>query len=208
MAGPCHLKIVFFSIFVFSLLSACTSVPVDKPVDDPVAAWSQRQKQLDGIQYWYLSGRVAVKNGVEAWNLDMNWSQKGEDYQVELSGPFGAGKVRLTGNARGVSLTDSDNQTFQADSAEQLLYETTGVTMPVEGLRYWIVGLTGPQQKSKPELDNQGRLAYLEDARWKVKFRGYMGVNGLTLPRKIFIERADKEIDVRLVVDNWKLGVH
>jgi len=203
-----HLKIVFTTFVILSLLTACTSTPVDRPVDDPVAAWSQRQKQLDGIQYWYLSGRVAVQNGVEAWNLDMNWSQQGEDYQVELSGPFGAGKVRLSGNAQGVLLTDSDNQTFRADSAEQLLYQTTGVTMPVEGLRYWIVGLTGPQQKSQPRLDSMGRLAYLEDARWKVKFRGYMGVNGLELPRKIFIERTDKEIDVRLVVDNWKLGVH
>jgi len=203
-----HLKIFFIATFVISILTACTSTPVVRPVDDPAVAWLQRQKQLDGIQYWYLSGRVAVQNGVEAWNLDMNWSQKGEDYQVELSGPFGAGRVRLEGNPRGVLLTDSDNQTFRAESAEQLLYRTTGVTMPVEGLRYWIVGLTGPKQKSQPQLDNQGRLAYLEDTRWKVKFRGYMGVNGLELPRKIFIERADKEIDVRLVVDNWKLGVH
>lgn len=203
-----HLNFFFSLLLAVFSLTACTTVPVESPVTDPDTAWMAHQKQLEGVQYWYLSGRVAVQNGVEAWHLDLSWSQKGEDYQVQLSGPFGAGRVMLVGNAQGVLLTDSDNQKFYADSAEKLLYETTGVTMPVEGLRYWIVGLTGPQQKTKPELDKQGRLAYLEDAKWKVRFRGYMPVNGLQLPRKIFIDRADKEIDVRLVVDDWKLGVH
>lgn len=207
MLASC-MKSVLVCLVVVTWLSACTTVPPEMPVSDPHTAWQQRQKQLDGIQYWYLTGRVAVNNGVEAWQLDMNWSQKGEAYLVELSGPFGAGKVRLAGNDQGVLLTDSDNQQYRAESAEQLLYQQTGVTVPVEGLRYWIVGLAGPTQKQSPQLDGQGRLAYLENANWQVKFRGYSQVNGLELPRKIFIARPDREIDVRLVVDSWKLGVH
>ena len=203
-----RVKSVFSYLLILSCLSACTVMPPETPVSDPVAAWQKRQQQLDGIQYWYLTGRVAVNNGVEAWHLDMNWSQKGEAYLVELSGPFGAGKVRLAGNDRGVLLTNADNQQYQAESAERLLYEQTGVTVPVEGLRYWIVGLASPTQKHTPQLDSQGRLAYLQNGNWTVKFRSYSQVNGLELPRKIFIARPDREIDVRLVVDSWKLGVH
>ena len=189
-------------------LSGCSVPPIETSSSDSDAAWQLRQHQLDGIEYWYLTGRVAVNNGSEAWHLDMNWSQKGEAFLVELSGPFGAGKVRLAGNADGVVLTDSENQHYFADSAERLLYDRTGLVVPVDGLRYWIIGLTGPTQTQQPRLDTQGRLAYLENADWAVNFRGYTQVNGLELPRKIFIARPEREIDVRLIVDKWTLGVH
>ena len=78
--------------------------------------------------------------------------------------------------------------------------------MPVAGLRYWVVGLASPGQKDHPKLDQQGRLAYLEDEGWKVRFKRYSQVSGVDLPRKVFIVKNDKELDVRLVVDNWKLG--
>lgn len=198
----------FLPLLVVSLLfSGCTSMPVHSPVSDPEGTWAQRQDELARIKVWNLSGRLAVNNGVEAWNLDLDWQQNDDDYQIQISGPFGAGKIKLIGNSSGVLLYDSDDQTYYADRPEELLYETTGMHMPVTGLRYWIVGLASPEQKGKVKLDPQGRLAYLEDSHWHVKFRRYMDVNGLQLPRKIFIDRPDKEIDIRLVIDSWKLGL-
>jgi len=188
------------------LHAGCTSVPALKPVADPQRAWQERQQQLSRIQYWHLSGRMAVNNGSEAWQINLDWQQRGEDYQIQLNGPFGAGKVRLVGNAHGVLLHDSNDQTFYADHPGTLLYERTGVMMPVEGLRYWILGLASPQQQQQPELDAQGRLAYLEDANWQVKFRRYADVNSVQLPDKIFINKSTQDIDVRLVIDNWQLG--
>ena len=78
--------------------------------------------------------------------------------------------------------------------------------MPVEGLRYWVMGMASPKQIKKPRIDGHGRLAYLEDANWKVNFKRYTQVSGMDLPRKVFIIKPDQEIDVRLVVDKWTLG--
>ena len=194
-------------MLVALLATGCASLPEPPPVENPDQVWQQRRDQLSRIAYWHLSGRLAVTNGTEAWHIDLDWLQKGDDYQIQLNGPFGAGKVRLTGNAAGVSLRDADNQTFYADNPGELLRERTGVVMPVEGLRYWILGLSTPQQKQQPKLDPQGRLAYLEDNHWQVKFRRYTEVSGLQLPDKIFITRPEQEIGVRLVVDAWKLGL-
>lgn len=188
------------------LHAGCTSVPALKPADDPQRAWQERQQQLSRIQYWHLTGRLAVNNGSEAWHINLDWQQRGEDYQIQLNGPFGAGKVKLVGNATGVLLHDSNDQTFYADHPGKLLYDRTGVTMPVEGLRYWILGLTSPQQQQPPQLDAGGRLAYLEDDNWQVKFRRYAEINSVHLPDKIFIHKASQDIEVRLVVDNWQLG--
>lgn len=200
-------------LFTAVLVTGCTTLDVadpdyDQPGSDSVSAktWPQRQIELSAIKYWHLTGRLAVNNGDEAWNLNLDWQQKGDDYEIQLHGPFGAGKVKLVGNAHGVLLKDSDDQTFYADTPETLLYEQTGVFMPVGGLRYWVMGLTTPSQTEQPTLDNFGRLAYLEDANWKVKFKRYTQVSGIDLPRKVFIARNENGLDVRLVVDKWKLG--
>jgi outer membrane lipoprotein LolB len=194
-------------LLVAVLASGCASIPEPPPVDNPDLVWQQRRDELSRIAYWHLTGRLAVRNGNEAWNINLDWQQKGDDYQITLNGPFGAGKVKLTGNTTGVELHDSDNQTFYAENPSNLLQERTGVLMPVEGLRYWILGLDTPKQKNPPKLDPQGRLAYLEDNNWRVKFRRYTDVSGLQLPDKIFITKPEQAIDVRLVVDEWKLGL-
>jgi outer membrane lipoprotein LolB len=202
-------------IIVFSatvLVTGCTTLDIsDSDVDVASAtgvgkSWQERQSELAAIKYWRLTGRLAVSNGDDAWNLNIEWHQREDDYQIVLNGPFGAGKVKLVGNANGVLLKDSDDQTFYAETPEMLLYEQTGLYMPVNGLRYWVMGLTSPNQHAEPQLDNLGRIAYLEEADWKVRFKRYTQVSGIDLPRKVFIVRSNKELDVRLVVDNWKLG--
>lgn len=197
----------YLLMLVAILATGCASLPEPPPVANPAQVWQQRRDALSRIAYWHLSGRLAVRNGAEAWHIDLDWQQKGDDYQITLNGPFGAGKVQLVGNASGVELRDSDHQTFYADKPGELLQERTGVSMPVEGLRYWIVGLSTPRQQQPPKLDPQGRLAYLVDDHWRVKFRRYTNVSGLQLPAKIFITKPEQDIDVRLVVDDWKLGV-
>jgi len=197
----------YLLMLVAMLAAGCASVPPElPPVDNPGLVWQQRRDELSRIAYWHLSGRVAVRSGDEAWNINLDWQQKGDDYQIVLNGPFGAGKVKLIGNATSVALHDSDDQTFYASKPGELLHARTGVSMPIEGLRYWILGLNTPQQTQTPKLDPQGRLAYLEDNHWQVKFRRYTDVSGLQLPAKIFISKPEQDINVRLVVDDWKLG--
>ena len=209
----------FFRLLYIFLVSfvvvSCTTIQTDTSVEpstgEPFSdaseeTWSKRQFELSSIKYWRLTGRLAVSQGEEAWNINIDWQQKDQDYEIVLNGPFGLGKVKLNGNPYGVILKDSDEQVFYADKPETLLFEQTGVTMPVEGLRYWVVGLTSPDQQQTPRLDQRGRLSYLEDEQWKVKFKRYVQVSGIDLPRKVFIVEPDRDIDVRLVVDKWKLG--
>ena len=189
------------------MLAGCsTNPPVSTPTLNPETAWNQRQHELVAIKQWRLQGRMLVNHGEAAWNLSLDWQQKDGDYQISIHGPFGSGRVKLIGNAKGVILHNGDEQSHYAEHPEELLYQQTGVMMPVEGLRYWMVGLTSPQQATKPKLDELGRLAYLEESKWEVNFKRYTKVSGMDLPRKVFIVKPDQEIDVRLVVDKWTLG--
>lgn len=165
---------------------------------------AERHRQLQQIDSWRVKGRVAIVNGDEAWHLNVEWQQHNGDYLIDLWGPFGSGRVQLAGDAYGVRLIDSDQAIYYASDPDSLLYEHTGVRMPVSGLRYWIRGLVDPQYKaSRLKHDAAGRLTAAQQNDWQITFTRYGQVNGLALPEKLSVERRD--LRVKLVVDNWHL---
>lgn len=196
------IKFLRFSFLL--LLTACTTVE-EVPDSLNTGSWQAHKASLDNVRYWFASGRAAINNGVESWHVNLLWLQQGDEYQIRLFGPFGAGQVQLTGNPQQVELLTSDNEHFYSDNIDSLLYERTGVKMPVSELRYWLIGLPSPRAKNAARIDQHGRLAQLQQGHWRVRYKRYMPVNGLVLPRKIFADKQD--LDVRVVIDEWKLGV-
>lgn len=163
-----------------------------------------RQQQLEGIKEWQVKGRVAILNGAEAWHLNVIWRQQNDDYHIELWGPFGSGRVQLEGDAQGVRLVDPHQRTYYARDPESLLYEHTGVKMPVSGLRYWILGLTDPQQEQQqPRRDGRDRLASVQQGSWQIDFRRYTRLGQVAVPDRLRVDKDD--LQVKLVVDDWQL---
>ncbi len=195
--------IKLFGVVFLLLLTACTTV---KEVPDSLntGSWQLHKTSLDGLQHWFASGRAAIHNGNESWHVNLLWLQQGDDFQIRLFGPFGAGQVQLKGNNKQAELLTSDNERFYSHNIDTLLYEQTGVKMPVAELRYWLVGLPSPGGKEVASINKHGRLSRLQQGDWQVRYKRYVPVNGLVLPRKIFADKPD--LDVRVVIDEWKLG--
>ena len=98
-----------------------------------------------------------------------------------------------------------ENQVFYSESPEALLREHTGVSMPVRGLRYWVMGVPEPALSHDEErIDAQGRLTELSQDDWRVQVRRYTVVQDVELPAKLFIDKSD--VSVKMVVDRWTLG--
>ncbi|HEB58303.1 MAG TPA: outer membrane lipoprotein LolB [Gammaproteobacteria bacterium] len=191
-------------------LAGCAGVaPVSPDLggdgQDPAVAWAERQQALSRLDHFRLVGRLSVVRGVESWFINVEWQQRGSDWLVVLSGPFGAG-LRLSGAGGGPVVLENSEGRFHADSAEQLLYQHTGVVMPLTGLRYWMLGLPDPRLAvDGEELDDRGRLRTLHQADWRIRLRRYVAINGLELPDKVFADQG--ELKVRLIVDEWYLGL-
>ena len=192
------------SFFFISLLTACTTVE-EVPDSLNTGSWQSHKATISGMSHWFATGRAAINNGVESWHVNLLWLQQGENYQIRLTGPFGAGRVQLKGNHDQVELLTADDERFYSSDIDSLLYERTGVKMPVAELRYWLVGLPSPGDSEKADIDQHGRLSQLNQGHWRVRYKRYMPVNGLVLPRKIFADKQD--LDVRVVIDEWKLGI-
>ena len=79
-----------------------------------------------------------------------------------------------------------------------------GWSVPVYSMRYWIVGVSDPDEPASEIVDGDGLLAELEQHGWSVTYDGYREHEGLLLPRKILMEKGD--VRIRMVADRWRVA--
>ena len=120
------------------MLSACSTLqqPSSQP-DTTLDALANNH----AIQQWSVSGKVGLRNGKQAHSAYLNWRQCGETFDIRLSGPLGQLAAHLTGDSKQVYLVTSDKQHYTADNASALLEQQLGWALPMEQLRYWLLGL-------------------------------------------------------------------
>ena len=183
------------------LLGACSSAPERPLPADPRAEFLRHQSRLDQLRQWSLQGRAAVSQGEEGGTVNLEWEQGPQAYSLDLSGPFGSGHVRLSGDGTGARLVRGD-EIIEAASAEILLDAALGWSVPVPDLRRWVLGQPGRSQQY--EIDAHGRLARLRDGSWLVRYSRYEPVAGLDLPARLSLESGD--LRIRLAISEWRTG--
>jgi outer membrane lipoprotein LolB len=189
------------------LLTGCATQP---PVEPPSARisqlWQQHARAVAAQSDWALSGRIAASSEDDGWSGKLYWQQGREDYRISFNAPSGQGGLLLDGRPQQVEMLTSDGERHVASDAESLLLQTLGWELPLSSLRYWVRGIPVPASDDTPVLafDDSGRLTRLRQSDWAVEYPAYRPVNGLMLPRKVFLENA--EFSVRLVIDRWLAG--
>lgn len=192
------------SLTLILMLTGCAPLWQSKPAGDPEQLWQQRQMQQADLNAWAFKGRTAIVQGREGWNAGIHWQERGQQFQIKLSGPFSQGGVTLDGNAETVTLTLDDGEAVSAATPEQLLAEAMGWLLPVSALRDWVRGV--PYSKlpvDSKQLDAQGRLTKLEQAGWQIEFLRYMPFKGTSMPEKVFMKHP--EMSIRLIVSDWSI---
>jgi outer membrane lipoprotein LolB len=201
---------------VFSLLmvtSGCTqiarppvksSVPVTKK---PNTGWEQRKANLSRKNNWNLVSKVGLGYREEYWQFGLDWAQRAANqYAMQIKNPLtGAIVAKLTQTPQGAILLADDGKTYRSNNAEQLLQSQTGVHMPVNGMPYWVRGVTSPQYKvDRLVLDKQGRPSLIQQAGWLIRYPAYKHAGTLALPRKITFKRSKDNVSVKLVAKRWQ----
>lgn len=187
------------------LLTGCAALRPPEPVAVPEQAWRQRVEKLLTLDRWSLTGRIALRAGEEAWHASVHWIQQGERYRIRIRGPLGVGGVmELAGGPKTVVLRTAKDTYFAADAPEELLRAMTGWTMPVSGLRYWLLGIS--EQSTAIEgmqLDAGGRPESLRQAQWGIEYLAYEEVDGVQLPAKLYLQSS--QVSARIVINQWVL---
>ncbi len=184
------------------LLSACTTSPVSSP--EAMHAWGVRQTKLAQLTTWQAEGRIGVIHGQDGWHARFQWVQQPSAWRIDLIGPLGQGRVLVESDAQGARVQTQDGQKWTALDADELLEQSLGLRLPVNGLRYWVRGLPEPGSAPVLNLDASGRLIRLEQNGWVIEYPAYTpsAIVGLDLPERMMARRTD--LNVKLVIEQWQ----
>ncbi|MEP6548522.1 MAG: lipoprotein insertase outer membrane protein LolB [Gammaproteobacteria bacterium] len=178
------------------MLAACaTTRPPPPPA---VSSWEQRVGDLQKAAGWQLDGRAAVAVGTQGWQATLNWQQRGELSEVHLSGPFGIGALVLNRSPAGLSL----NGAPPSDAVLTQLQEKLGFELPLDYLRFWLLGVPDPSAAFDVKRNAQDRAAHLTQGDWNIEYDRYMPVVGDVLPAHLVLSREG--VRVRIAVDRWQ----
>ncbi|ROR34804.1 lipoprotein insertase outer membrane protein LolB [Inmirania thermothiophila] len=185
------------------LLAACQSLP---PVPEAARerAWRGHAARLAALEAWTLVGRMTAQADGRSLSASLRWHHGVGGDAIVLTAPLGGGALRIELDAAGVRLVASDGGERRAADAAALLAAELGVAVPVEALRYWVVGLPQPGAAARRELDREGRLRRLRQGGWEVEYRGYEAAGPWILPRVLFARGGEAE--VRIAVERWRPG--
>ena len=191
-------------LLAFGLLGACESTPEVVAVDDPERVWAEHQAALARIDRWSTIGRIGVQAAGDSWSAGIQWRQNRDDYDIRLRGPLGQGLMELRGRPGQVEMQTADG-VYRAATAEELMRVHAGWQVPLNGLRYWILGRPDPDAPVDAfTLDAGGRLAELHQQGWVIRIDRYDAFDGTDLPTRLTLENP--RVRAKLVLRSWQTG--
>jgi len=191
------------AILLLVLLTGCAHRLPSPPQD-----WSTHSVRVQNLSHWQITGKLGVRIPGDNGSANLRWQNQERQYTLDLSGPFGQGRLLIRGKPGRVTLQQPGEAPLMADSAEDLIYQTTGWTLPVMHLAYWVRGVPAPHHPvARLELDESGRLAELQQAGWHIQYQNYQTVPAgnslLQLPGRVTAEYGD--IRLTLIIRQWQL---
>ncbi len=190
------------AVLAAAMLVAACATPM---VAEREAARDDLRTRVAALEGWTVNGRAAIQSDGESASLSLRWREERPDhYVLDLSGPFGAGAIRISGGSDHAVLEDGRGEAVVAARPEALLEAHTGRHLPVSALRYWMVGLPAPQLSLESEaLDARGRPERLLQDGWEVRYYAWDEVEGVHLPRRVDLQKGAQR--VRVAFSGWEI---
>jgi outer membrane lipoprotein LolB len=180
-----------------TVLAACATTRRAPAPASAAVGWEQRVGDLQRSSAWQLDGRAAVAVGTQGWQATLNWRQQSDSAEVHLSGPFGIGALVLKRTPQGLSL----NGAPPSDTVLAQLQERLGFELPIDHLRFWLLGVPDPSAAFELKRNDQDRASQLTQSDWSIDYDRYMPVDGDWLPAHLVLSREG--VRVRIAVDHW-----
>ena len=186
------------------LLVACAPMRPQRPVGPALPG--EAAQALRCVDHWSLRGRAAFRMPGSSGSFRLNWQQQGDRYRLAFEGPLGAGAMRIEGDASEVAVESKGERRVYAAAPEIVLAQLLGYELPVQSLRYWVLGLSDPH--AGPATWGSARAdagePVLRQAGWTVRYEEWTrSRNTVSLPARLRLERED--IFLRMLIEHWDL---
>ncbi|RLO15582.1 lipoprotein localization protein LolB [Klebsiella pneumoniae] len=187
------------------VLTACSLHTLQGPGKSPDSPqWRQHQQAVRSLNQFQTRGAFAYLSDEQKVYARFFWQQTGQDrYRLLLTNPLGSTELSLTAQPGSVLLIDNKGQTYTATDAEEMIGRLTGMPIPLNSLRQWIIGLPG--DATDYSLDDRYRLRelnYTQNGKtWHVTYGGYTSDTQPALPSNVELNNGAQRI--KLKMDNW-----
>ncbi len=179
-------------------LAACQTAPRL----EQSTAWQIRANQLGELDQWQLQGRVNARYENESHTPRIRWQQNQDNYTIRLWGTLNAGNTLIEGRPGFVTF-DQGGEVRTASSPESLILEHLGYELPVSQLEYWIKGLPTPDEQHQLELGEFNEVLSMQQSGWTMSYEDYRLFGEYSLPRRIQMSRAERNIRLTFIGLNW-----
>lgn len=183
----------FTASLLVCLLCSCAVTPEAVLDAYNLAAMQHLQQQ----KRWSLEGRLALVDEKDSISGSVIWRHDGVQDDIELVGPLAQGRMKISVMEGRVVVDDGDKVKVFSGRSEKILAEQVGVSMPVNALKYWVLGVSAPDREfvEQPGGFYQGG--------WLVRYSEMQKVDAELLPKKMTAVKDKTRI--KLIVDHWDL---
>ncbi|WP_165312028.1 lipoprotein insertase outer membrane protein LolB [Vibrio ziniensis] len=192
--------------FAFLLtLFGCSSTP--EPIVD--VEWQAHQQKLQQIQTYQVIGKIGYISPEQRESLNFQWQKSPNHSQLRLTNFLGQTVLSLSMDANGAKVETYDDQNFSAPNGQILIYQLTGLDIPIDDLQDWVLGL--PTKADNFKLNESNTLASLDKTsgrqNWHVDYTRYKEFdwqNG-NIPLPDRMQLTQKQTSIKLVISKWIL---
>ena len=190
---------IWLALLLPVLLVACGTTPTPPQHTNRI----DHQQQINQLDSWRIRGKVGVRAESGSGSASVDWSQQGKLYEIRLSGALGFGSAHIQGDEQMAHWRQANGERFSSDSPEDVIASALGWSLPIDSLRYWIRGIAAPNAKVTG-FEYRGALLYeLEQLGWQLSFDRYDHNSTPTLPGRIVMVSAGKQIT--FLIREWNL---
>jgi outer membrane lipoprotein LolB len=190
------------ALAVLALLAGCRTRPpvVTGPGAD--APWEQQRAALETFDRYSLAGRVAVAANGQGFTAGLRYTQQPRRADLSLDGPLGIGglRVRLAGHE--IEVINSKGQRLDGPAARAELEQRLGFELPLDELRWWLLGLPAPGKSEVDATSEGGAIRGFIQNGWHVAIDSRAPALGFSLPRRLTAERGGARL--KLFVERWQ----
>ncbi len=134
---------------------------------------------------------------------NFDWQENGDTVTLQLRNPLSSTMAIVTSSPSFAMLELPNRQPVNADTVSELMQNTLGFALPVEGLRYWLQPSAAPNSLAKTELDpdsDNGRPKQIKQDGWTIDYLAYADAPA-TGVKRVNLSRSEPPLNIKLVLD-------
>ena len=155
--------------------------------------------QLESMDHWLIEGKIGYRDSKGGGSVKVAWSQNKENFEIELSGPFGINAKKIQGNLNHTKMqSDYYHISVPQDSG---IYQKKTITLgaQIKHLKFWIKGMSSPSLTNiESEYNDDGTLTSLKQSGWKLDFSDYKNIGEFKLPNRIKGKKGVYEFNLNI----------